>query len=1240
MADEVARPKIVLEVDHRAAIAAFIETGEASKDLGAAIEALGKQFTAHAETSAKSERSIKKMMDTIGGGGATAKFNELAQAVERMGGIEKLTADQTEALVKQMERLKAQGGQVPAALDGIGLSVKRIKDGFTTLGVDMDALQNKLVSVANTNVGTALAGGIAAAATAVAAGLAAAGKAMVDYSSEIIGVHEKTGLTTDTIQKLKFVAEQTDVPFEKLSAGAVKLQRTLGEGSDKTEAAVRALGLSLADLRNMSPDQQLGTVLEKVSAIENPTQRAAVAAQLLGKSFSDLLPVGSQMGTLSEQAERLGLVMTEGSLRAAEQLGDEFSALGDASMGVVRTIGEVITSNESLHILITGLTDIVADFSKTLQGNRDGMSSWVSGGVLMVAQGLVSLAGAVDIAMTGFDALSLTWKSLKNLGLELILALARVAQAIGSIDAKKQAGLDENVAALRAEIIANSEAANATVDSYTKRAEAVEQAKASLEKLQQRVEEAGSGQIKLAADTQKTVKPFKDEAAAAKEAAAAVKEAAKEAKKAAEEEKKYQAAVYKFADDERKKKYGTAMGPTPEELGVPDKTYDEIQAQRAQAAKDILAQFQMGGVGIPQMMSAGLIVPQQLVGGIKSAKLEVAGAKQETKDWAKELQNVANVADFMPSLFGDILGSISGAGTAIQGLSKSLEGGLTGGAGLFSGKGLGSLFSNISGGLQLAGIGLSVGKAVFNAFHQSESEKIAKDVGRDFGVKISEELAKTIEGEKRGRFDGALLHLGELIGEAGGLESFGAGRAAGAMRDLFSAVDRGTISLGEAGKVFDEVFGDVAAAHVSKTTGIASAQLRELIVLASDFGIESEALREFMKGQATGLAGNIAGGLGALKSAREAAAQRGGTEVPIGLAGQGSATALSGAIVGDFAAMQAAGMSAAEALQAIAPSVAAMREELNAAGLEGSAAFAALEERIRLTTDEVTGPLIAGIGSFTGAMVNMHNMNMLTQEDFAGITAQIGTTILALEEQGVVGPAAAQALQPDLQKIWELQQATGYAVDETTQNLIDQAVEAGLVGESHRSAADKMAEASERTAKAVEFLAQRFGYLADEVNRVPSEKTIKVKTEYSSSGDAAPPGGGYTGGREPEYFQGGSAGFRDFGVETPAFLHGLEAVVTPDEFSRITSTSMLAGAEMLARAASRPATAGGVAASSTGPLVVPAGGGTGSAAGASVVININGANKDPKQIADEVAYVLTRGQSPALLDEIRKRTSP
>jgi hypothetical protein len=67
--------------------------------------------------------------------------------------------------------------------------------------------------------------------------------------------------------------------------------------------------------------------------------------------------------------------------------------------------------------------------------------------------------------------------------------------------------------------------------------------------------------------------------------------------------------------------------------------------------------------------------------------------------------------------------------------------------------------------------------------------------------------------------------------------------------------------------------------------------------------------------------------------------------------------------------------------------------------------------------------------------------------------------------QGLDGNQALLLLQPSLQTLWELQQDFGYAVDDSTQALIDQAREQGIVGEGMRDVQERILRVLERIAE-------------------------------------------------------------------------------------------------------------------------------------------------------------------------------
>jgi hypothetical protein len=65
---------------------------------------------------------------------------------------------------------------------------------------------------------------------------------------------------------------------------------------------------------------------------------------------------------------------------------------------------------------------------------------------------------------------------------------------------------------------------------------------------------------------------------------------------------------------------------------------------------------------------------------------------------------------------------------------------------------------------------------------------------------------------------------------------------------------------------------------------------------------------------------------------------------------------------------------------------------------------------------------------------------------FAAVATDIGAQIQTVIDRGVPMAQVFALAQPQLQALWEGQQKFGFAVDETTQQLLDQAAAQGIVG--------------------------------------------------------------------------------------------------------------------------------------------------------------------------------------------------
>lgn len=262
-----------------------------------------------------------------------------------------------------------------------------------------------------------------------------------------------------------------------------------------------------------------------------------------------------------------------------------------------------------------------------------------------------------------------------------------------------------------------------------------------------------------------------------------------------------------------------------------------------------------------------------------------------------------------------------------------------------------------------------------------------------------------------------------------------------------------------------------------------------------------------------------------------------------------SAPAIGAALAAIFAQQTQAGQSAYDVLKNLTPTIASFQAQLDAAGLSGGEAFDTISRLAAIVADKVSGPALQATSGLGKAMVGLHNSGLLTQDMYQGLARAIADTHAALEAQGTSGMDAARLMQPDLQRIWELQQDFGYEVDENTQKLLDMAAEGGLIGDKFRPAADQMTRLMGKIAESIEGLVGKFQQFLDRLSgQVP---TVDIPTRFLPPGNypGVDPGGG-DGRRDGENsFAGGTNGLRYFDPRGEwAQLHGWEAVVPRNEY--------------------------------------------------------------------------------------------
>jgi lambda family phage tail tape measure protein len=214
--------------------------------------------------------------------------------------------------------------------------------GFASAEAGLQRLTGQFISLTNP---------VAAAATAIAVALAAtvgSVKAAVDAGDQFNKLSQKTGIAVEALSGLAYAATLSDVSIESLATGIKKLSVNMNEAavstSGKAAEAFKALGVAVKDSSGnlRGSDDVLADIADRFAGMKDGAGKTALAVALFGKAGADLIPFLNQGGKgiaeLTAEAEKLGLVLTGKTAKAAEEFNDNMKKLSLSTAALGRSI--------------------------------------------------------------------------------------------------------------------------------------------------------------------------------------------------------------------------------------------------------------------------------------------------------------------------------------------------------------------------------------------------------------------------------------------------------------------------------------------------------------------------------------------------------------------------------------------------------------------------------------------------------------------------------------------------------------------------------------------------------------------------------------------------------------------------------------------------------------------------------------------------------------------------------------
>lgn len=239
---------------------------------------------------------------------------------------------------------------------------------------------------------------IAGAATVAIGGMIGLASKTAETADFIDKLSERTGVNREELQRWKYAAEQSGADVGKFEVGIKKLSSAMdgaNGGAKSSQEAFSALGISMQEVQSKSPSEMLDTVMKKLADMPDSAERNALGNQLLGKSYSDMLPLlnaGSKgIEDLKNRADSLGLVMSEDAVKANVKFGDTLADVKSSFSAVFMHI-----SNEFLPALQLVL-DFILEHMPEIQGVFQVVFSVIRGAVTVVIEVLKFFTGLISI---------------------------------------------------------------------------------------------------------------------------------------------------------------------------------------------------------------------------------------------------------------------------------------------------------------------------------------------------------------------------------------------------------------------------------------------------------------------------------------------------------------------------------------------------------------------------------------------------------------------------------------------------------------------------------------------------------------------------------------------------------------------------------------------------------------------------------------------------------------------------
>lgn len=356
------------------------------------------------------------------------RLDELNNALKQME-----SAPNASETIEQQNALKREIIETKSALD-------EYEDALGRSNVALNVIAGTSKEVAEkTKAISAVSGGLATALVGNAINSASMADDLNTLSSQ-------TGFTVEELQKMKYASDIVDVSMDQMTGSIQKMTKQMSSGNK----AFETLGVSLTDSNgNMRDAKDVWyDSLDALSKVENETERDALSMEIFGKSAMDMAGIiddgGASLKALGDEAEGLGLIMSQDMVDDANQLQDSIDRMKGRTEQAFLTMGATLASS-----LVPAFEKVLDVVTKVVQwfANLDGDTQQTILVILGLIASISPLAGLISQITTVVMGLSSAFAFITS-PIGIVIGIIGALIAIGVLLWKNWDTIKEKASAL------------------------------------------------------------------------------------------------------------------------------------------------------------------------------------------------------------------------------------------------------------------------------------------------------------------------------------------------------------------------------------------------------------------------------------------------------------------------------------------------------------------------------------------------------------------------------------------------------------------------------------------------------------------------------------------------------------------------------------------------------------------------------------------------------------------------